>query len=197
VNMSYTKITSSDTYGKGVVGLPDTPGLSTEDMQKKFEELSNDVIIPKFNELVDALNEAENSLHINSDLIRSIRVNSDNQIQLLINGAWYTPLAGHLVKDSSGNALTQEPILRFMDTGVVIGNVGNETRVYGTVGEKGEKGEKGDTGDSGVVSPVSTGIYTLFVDADGNLMVAYNDDTVPPSFRYDSETGNLYYQIEE
>lgn len=53
--MAFTKITSEDTTGKGVVGLPDTPGLSALDLQKKFDELATDVLIPKFNNLVSEL----------------------------------------------------------------------------------------------------------------------------------------------
>lgn len=53
--MGFTRITSSDTANKGVVGLPDTPGLTTADMQKKFDEISLDVIIPKLNALMNEL----------------------------------------------------------------------------------------------------------------------------------------------
>lgn len=51
----FTKITDSDLTNKGVVGLPDTPNLSTTEMQEKFDEIANDVIIPKFNNLVDEM----------------------------------------------------------------------------------------------------------------------------------------------
>lgn len=54
-DMSFTRILSSDTKNKGVIGLPDTPGLSTENMQKKFDELALDVIIPKLNGLMSEL----------------------------------------------------------------------------------------------------------------------------------------------
>ena len=53
--MAFTKIANVDTANKGVVGLPDTPGLSTHDMQAKFDELATDVIIPKHNSLIDEL----------------------------------------------------------------------------------------------------------------------------------------------
>lgn len=56
--MSFTRILSSDTKNKGVIGLPDTPGLSTEDMQKKFDEIALDVIIPKLNVLIGELESA-------------------------------------------------------------------------------------------------------------------------------------------
>lgn len=51
----FTKIDRADYSGKGVIGLPDAPQLSTTAMQEKFEEISTDVIIPKFNNLVDEL----------------------------------------------------------------------------------------------------------------------------------------------
>lgn len=53
--MGFTKITPADLQGKGVVGLPDTPQLSALAMQQKFDEIANDVIVPKFNNLVDEL----------------------------------------------------------------------------------------------------------------------------------------------
>ena len=53
--MGFTRITSNDTKNKGVIGLADTPGLSTEEMQKKFDELALDVIIPKLNALMTEL----------------------------------------------------------------------------------------------------------------------------------------------
>jgi hypothetical protein len=48
------KITSADRQGKGVSGLPDTPGLSTGDMQARFDSLGN-LSIDKFNALVDCV----------------------------------------------------------------------------------------------------------------------------------------------
>lgn len=37
------------------MGLPDTPGLSTSEMQAKFEQTAREVIVPKLNQLVDDL----------------------------------------------------------------------------------------------------------------------------------------------
>ena len=56
--MGFTRIESNDTKDKGVIGLPDTPGLSTADMQKKFDELALEVIIPKLNALMSELEDA-------------------------------------------------------------------------------------------------------------------------------------------
>lgn len=55
--MALTKITTSDLANKGVIGLPDVPGLSTSNMQFKLEETARDVIIPKHNGLIDELEE--------------------------------------------------------------------------------------------------------------------------------------------
>lgn len=48
------KISSADRTGKGVTGLPDTPGLSTGDMQARLDSLGN-LSIDKFNAVVDAV----------------------------------------------------------------------------------------------------------------------------------------------
>lgn len=53
--MNFNNITSEDLVGKGVEGLPDTPGLTTQEMQAKFDELVKDVMVPKFNALINEL----------------------------------------------------------------------------------------------------------------------------------------------
>ena len=55
--MAYTdnKITTADLNDKGIMGLPKVPGLSTAEMQHKFDEIAKDVIVPKFNELCETL----------------------------------------------------------------------------------------------------------------------------------------------
>lgn len=45
--MAFTKIEQADLVNKGVTGLPDTPGLTTGEMQAKFDELVTDVVVPK------------------------------------------------------------------------------------------------------------------------------------------------------
>ena len=45
------KIKPEELVGKGVIGLPDTPKLTAEEMQKKFEETAREVIVPKYNAL--------------------------------------------------------------------------------------------------------------------------------------------------
>lgn len=64
------KITEQDLANRGVKGLPDVPGLTTEEMQRKLEEIAREILIPKVNELVEGLNNANSNLlkcHINGD----------------------------------------------------------------------------------------------------------------------------------
>lgn len=55
MSIAQTRITQAEREGKGVVGLADTPGLTTEAMQAKFDELAVELLIPKHNALVEAL----------------------------------------------------------------------------------------------------------------------------------------------
>nr|DAZ08802.1 MAG TPA: hypothetical protein [Caudoviricetes sp.] len=68
--------------------------------------------------------------------------------------------------------------------------------IQGSRGIQGPQGEKGDKGDSGVSAP-SNGFFTLSMEGDGDLYVNYPDNTNPPSFVWDSESGNLYVDIPE
>lgn len=56
------KITEQDLANRGVIGLPDVPGLTTEEMQRKLEEIAREILIPKVNELVEGLNNANSNL---------------------------------------------------------------------------------------------------------------------------------------
>ena len=53
--MAFKKITDEDRAGKGNVGQPDTPGLTTAEMQEVMDSLPN-LAIDKFNEFIDAIN---------------------------------------------------------------------------------------------------------------------------------------------
>lgn len=54
--MAFAKITDSDLKGKGNVGRPDTPGVTTAEMQRILDEIPREVIVPAFNALVDSMN---------------------------------------------------------------------------------------------------------------------------------------------
>ena len=52
--MAFTKITAEDRQGKGNVGQPDTPLLTTTEMQEQMDSLTN-LAIDKFNEHIDEI----------------------------------------------------------------------------------------------------------------------------------------------
>ena len=56
------KITDKDLANRGVKGLPDVPGLTTEEMQRKLEEIAREILVPKVNEIID------NLIAVNSNL---------------------------------------------------------------------------------------------------------------------------------
>lgn len=66
----------------------------------------------------------------------------------------------------------------------------------GDRGPQGIQGPKGDPGESGVTTPAD-GFFTMSVDTDGNLWAHYAPAGEAPPFRYDTATGDLYYDIEE
>lgn len=81
-----------------------------------------------------------------------------------------------------------------VDTYTVALTNGETYDFYVTNGSKGDKGDKGDSGTT--ISVPVNGLFNLGVDGDGNLWCYYSDDTNPPTFEYDSKTGNLYYITE-
>lgn len=81
--MAFTKIGTSDLSGKGVIGLPDTPQLTTEEMQQKFDELALSVLVPAFNRLVDELGAHDAASNIGISLPEGIAL--DSNVAAVIN----------------------------------------------------------------------------------------------------------------
>lgn len=57
--MALSTITTAALADKGVRGLPDVPGLASGVMQRRFDELTLDVVVPAFNGLVSELAAAD------------------------------------------------------------------------------------------------------------------------------------------
>lgn len=65
--MAFKKITDEDRAGKGNVGQPDTPGLTTAEMQEVMDELAN-LAIDGHNDLVDALNDTKAATNMGAEV---------------------------------------------------------------------------------------------------------------------------------
>ena len=143
--MAFTKITSEDTANKGVVGLADTPNLSTQEMQKKFDELATDVIIPKFNKLSDELDSKSIDKKVSSEEITNIKINEDKQLETSNDGGvtWEaTASSGHIIENGAGTQYPARARLQFSDNVVISDNPQqNKTFISVPAGEKGDKGE--------------------------------------------------------
>lgn len=63
----------------------------------------------------------------------------------------------------------------------------------GIQGIKGDKGDKGDRGDSGITAPIDGEFYTLYVNADGELIVKTANGVDPPPLSL--RDGKLVYTI--
>lgn len=53
--MAFVRVTEADMDGKGNIGQPDTPGVSTLEMQRILDELPREVLAPAHNQLADQL----------------------------------------------------------------------------------------------------------------------------------------------
>ena len=143
--MSFTKIEQADLTGKGVVGLPDTPGLQTMEMQEKFDEIALDVIVPKFNELSGELDDAGIETKIDSDDITNMRLNSDIAIEVSQDGGttWRgTASSGHRIMDGSGTIYSQRSRMQFSNNVTIRDDEPNNATVIQV--QPGDKGDKGD-----------------------------------------------------
>lgn len=66
------KITETDLAGKGNIGRPDIPGVSTAEMQRILDELPREVIVPAFNELSGQVEDAVNDRYTKEEADRKL-----------------------------------------------------------------------------------------------------------------------------
>ena len=143
------KITSEDLADKGVVGLADTPGLPYNEMQAKFDELVKDVVVPKFNELCDTLEEEGIDGRVASEDITNIRKSADDTLQVSTDGGdTYQELSssGHVIVNGAGVSYAQRSRLQFSDN-VVITDKPEDSATFLSI----PPGEKGDRGDAATI----------------------------------------------
>lgn len=141
----YNKINKEDLVDKGVMGLADTPNLSTSEMQRKFDELSKDVIIPKFNDLVQALYEAGLDKDVKADSITNIRVNKDGMLEYSTDGGNNyngTASSGHLIMNGIGSVFPNRSRMQFSDNVGISDDAENNATIISV--PSGIQGEKGD-----------------------------------------------------
>ena len=143
--MEFTKITSEELVNKGIEGLSNPPGLATGEMQRKFDELSKEVIIPHFNELSDQISEQLGSA-VTSPNVTNVRLSVDNTIQVSTDGGETyeeTASSGHKVMNGAGATFPQRSRLQFSANTVITDNDTDGITFISI--PSGQKGDKGDT----------------------------------------------------
>lgn len=171
--MAFTKITQDDLANKGVIGLPDTPNLSTQAMQEKFDEIALDVIVPSFNNLVDELDAEDIPDKIASPNITNLRLNSDIAIEYSDDdGETWNPTAssGHRIMDGSGTIYSQRSRMQFSNNCTIVDDeVNNKTVIMVQQGEKGDKGDAAtitigdvESGETASVTNVGSSTDAIF-----------------------------------
>lgn len=66
------KITAEELVGRGNVGRPDIPGVSTAEMQRIMDEIPREVIVPAFNELSEQMDSALNDRYTKAETDKKI-----------------------------------------------------------------------------------------------------------------------------
>lgn len=98
--MAFDKVTTQDRAGKGNTGLPDTPALTTAEMQEQMDSLAN-LAIDKFNEFIDALNAATAAISVGCEVPDGIT--AQENVQSVINAMVTTLALCNGVKHSHSN----------------------------------------------------------------------------------------------
>lgn len=147
--MAFRKITEGDMLGKGNVGRPDTPGVSSAEMQRIMDELPREVLAPIFNENIEELERLELDTAVKSTGIKAIRLNEDKQLETSADGKTFeaTGSSGHLILDALGQAMPQRGRMQFANA--TVSDTGGVTVVTAQKGETGPQGVQGPTGPQG------------------------------------------------
>ncbi len=158
------KLTQEDYSTKGIRVKPNPLGLPVAEAQRAFDELSLDVIIPKTNEVIDAVNKFSGN-------IEGLRLVEGNFIEASTDGATYEKISamGHKILDTNGIEMPARFKMQFNNCEVK--DVNDVTVISGIKGDKGDTGDKGQDGYSGVIKDDTTGtLYHLGVQ-DGLLYI--------------------------
>jgi uncharacterized protein YoxC len=112
--MAFSKITDEDRLGKGNVGQPDTPGLTTAEMQAVMDELPN-LAIDKFNAHIDELEAATAAANIGAAVPEGLTAN--NKLQSIINALHTMIKSVDNVKHSHANKTLLDAITEDVKSG--------------------------------------------------------------------------------
>lgn len=173
-----------------------------EDLSSLVEEAENQQVKAKEQQtLADQLqNDVQDAVNDVND-----KIENGDFIPLLTMGTVETLPAGSPAK-AEITGTKKNPVLS-LDIPQGIQGVQGIQGPQGIQGEQGPQGERGPQGiqgptgpqgpkgESGVTSPLNA-FFTMYVDSNGNLYARTPDEAEKPPLRYDTSTGNLYWEAE-
>lgn len=148
--MAFEKITDEMLEGKGNIGKPNTPGVTTQEMQRILDEIPREILVPAINAIADMLNkmDLDKRTHDGGGCLY-IRLNEDRVLETSNDGSFWqsTGSSGHLILDEEGSEVPQRNRMQFMGATVV--DSGGITVVTARKGEQGPEGPQGPAGPQG------------------------------------------------
>ena len=133
------KIYTSDYSGKDVAGLPDSVVGQADWLKGRFDALTKELVVPRFNAVIDELSgeEGGDSIGIGwrhgtlgkavvSQDVRELRVDGGNRLEMAVDEDYgITPPVGHTLVDAYGQQRRETPRLQFLNADVSV--VGDTT----------------------------------------------------------------------
>ena len=135
------KIYTSDYSDKDVSGLPDSVVGQADWLKARFDALTKEVVVPRFNAVIDELAGEQGAGNIGtgwkhgtlgtavvSQDVRELRVDGSNRLEMAVEeDYWITPPVGHTLVDAHGQQRRETPRLQFLNADVSV--VGDTTVV--------------------------------------------------------------------
>ena len=106
--MAFTNITSADLVNKGVTGLPDTPGFTTEEMQERFDSYSV-LLKDKFNNHIEELEADTAAADIGAEVPESLPEGTGHKVQDILN-AMESGIASHKASTDNPHSVTKAQV---------------------------------------------------------------------------------------
>lgn len=106
--MAFRKIEDSELVGKGNMGQPDTPGVSTSEMQRIMDEIPREIIVPAFNELSDELIAEAAAASLGAQVVEGLPEETPATVQGVMEALYSASKAGEsnvseALQDHAGN----------------------------------------------------------------------------------------------
>lgn len=152
--MAFEKITDEMLEGKGNLGKPNTPGVTTQEMQRIMDEIPREILVPAINAIVDTLNNMNLTKKVNDrGQCAYIRLNEDRVLETSEDGNFWqtTGSSGHIILDDEGATLPQRSRMQFFGASVVDSE--GVTVITSQKGDPGPEGIQGPVGPQGPQGP--------------------------------------------